>query len=51
VKPEANMEIVNTSSADTGTLTKKDVVVGWGGTPDVGRIEIEKGLYHTKKNV
>jgi hypothetical protein len=52
VKPGANTEsIVNTSPELTGKLAKKDVVVVWGGTRDVGRNETEKGLYHIKNFV
>jgi hypothetical protein len=52
VKPGANMEIiVNTSSADTGKLTKKNVVVGCGGARGVGRNETVKGLYLIKSFV
>ena len=40
VKPRADSEvIVNTSNKITGKLTKKDFVVVWGGTRDVGRNE------------
>jgi hypothetical protein len=50
VKPGADSEIaVNTSTKITGKLTKKDVVVVWGGTRDVGRNETEKGLPSDKK--
>jgi len=52
VKPGANTEIiVNTSPKITGTLTKKEVVVVWGGTHDVGRNETKKGLLQTKNFV
>jgi hypothetical protein len=46
VKPGADLQtIVNTSTKTVGKLTKKDVVVVWGGTRDVGRNETEKGLH------
>ena len=52
VKPGANMEIiVNTSPKITRKLTKKDNVVVWGGTRDVGRNETKKGLHHMKNSV
>ena len=45
VKPGANAQmIVNTSTKTMGKLTKKDVVVVWGGTRDVGKNETDKGL-------
>ena len=45
VKPGVSAEsIVNTLSADTGDLTKKDIRIVWGGTRDIGRNEIRKGL-------
>jgi len=48
-KPGANTEIiVNTSPKITRKLTKKDVVVVWGGTRDVGRNETKKGLHQVK---
>ena len=44
VKPAANLQtIVNTSPKTMGKLTKKDVVVLWGGTRDVGRNKTVKG--------
>jgi len=52
VKLGANMEIiVNTSHEITKKLTKKDVVVVWGGTRDVGRNETKKGLNQMKSFV
>jgi len=46
VKLGANTKIiVNTSTKITSKLTKKDIVVVWGGTRDVGRNETEKGLH------
>ena len=40
VKPGANIDtIVNTSTKDIEKLTKKDIVVVWGGTRDVGENE------------
>jgi len=52
VKQGANTEvIVNTSTKNIGKLTKKDVVVVWGGTRDVGRNETEKGLHQIKNFV
>jgi hypothetical protein len=49
VKPGANMEvIVNTSTKNIGNLTKKDMVVVWGGSQDVGRNESELGLHRLK---
>jgi RNase H-fold protein (predicted Holliday junction resolvase) len=51
-KPGANTKsVVNTSTKLTGKLTKKDTVVVWGGTQDIGRNETEKGLQHIKKFV
>lgn len=45
VKPGANLQtIVNVSTEVMRKLTKKDVVVVWGGTRDVARNESEKGL-------
>jgi hypothetical protein len=38
VKPGPNTEIiVNTSTKIIEKLTKKDVIVVWGGTQDIGR--------------
>ena len=51
VKPGANTETVNTSTKSIGKLTKKDVVVVWGGTRDVGKNETEKGLHQIKNFV
>jgi len=52
VKPGANTEIiVNTSTKITRKLTKKDVVVVWRGTRDVGRNETETGLHQMKNFV
>jgi len=52
VKPGANTEvIVNTSTKNIGKLTKKDVVVVWGGTRDVRRNETEKGVHQIKNFV
>jgi hypothetical protein len=48
VKPGANIIIeiiVNISTKITGKLTKKDVVVVWGGTWDIGRNEMVKRLH------
>jgi len=46
VKPGANTEIIlNTSTKTTVKLTKKDVVVVWAGTRDVGRNEAVKRLH------
>jgi hypothetical protein len=51
MKPGANLQmIVNTSTETMGKLTKKDVVV-WGGTHDVGRNELEKGLHQIRNCV
>lgn len=45
VKPGANLQtIVNSPTEPIRKLTKKDVVVVWGGTRDVARNESEKGL-------
>ena len=45
VKPGATSQtVVNTSTKTMEKLTKKDVVVVWGGTRDVGRNETTKGL-------
>ena len=52
VKLGANTEIiVNTSPNITRKLTKRDVVVVWGGTRDVGRNETKKGLHQMKNFV
>ena len=52
VKLGAHTEIiVNTSTKIMRKLTKKDVVVVWGGTRDVGRNEMEKGLHQMKNFV
>ena len=52
VKPGGNSQmIVNTSTKTMGKLTKKDVVVVWGGTRDVGRNETEKGLHYIRNFV
>jgi predicted phosphodiesterase len=52
VKPGANIEvIVNTSTKNIGKLTKKDIVVVWGGTRDVGKNESEIGLHQIKNFV
>ena len=46
VKPGANIEaIVNTSTKNIEKLTKKDIVVVWGGTRDIGKNESVKGLH------
>lgn len=45
VKPGAILtEIVNMPITETSNLTKKDVCVIWGGTHDIGKKEIQKGL-------
>ena len=45
MKPGANLQtIVKAPNESLGKLTKKDVVVVWGGTHDVGKNESEKGL-------
>jgi hypothetical protein len=45
VKPGANLEGIVTSTTNTTTkLTKKDVIVIWGGTWDIGRNESKKAL-------
>jgi hypothetical protein len=52
VKPGANIEIiVNTSTKIIEKLTKKDNVVVWGGTRDVGSNETEKGFHQIKNFV
>ena len=52
MKPGANTEIiVNTSPKIIRILTKKDVVVVWGGTHDVGRNETKIGLHQMKNFV
>jgi RNase H-fold protein (predicted Holliday junction resolvase) len=49
MQPGANSQmIVNTSTKIMGKLTKKDLVVVWGGTRDVGRNETEKGLHQIR---
>ena len=46
MKPGANLKtIVKLPTESFGKLTKKDVVVVWGGTCDVGKDESEKGLH------
>jgi hypothetical protein len=52
VKPGANSQtIINTSTKTTEKLTKKDIVVVWGGTRDVGRNETGKGLQQIRNFV
>ena len=52
VKPGADMEtIVSTSIKSVEKLTKKDTVVVWGGTRDVGKNESAKGLHQLKNFV
>jgi len=52
VKPGASLQsIVNTPRDSFGKLTKKDVIVLWGGTCDVGRNESTKGLYQIRSFV
>jgi len=52
VKPGANLEGIVTSPSDTTThLTKKDVVVIWGGTLDIGRNESKKALQQIRNFV
>ena len=52
MKPGANSQtIVSTSTKTTGKLTKKDIVVVWGGTRDVGRNETVKGLHQLRNFV
>jgi len=49
IKPGAIMEtIVGTSIKSVEKFTKKDTVVVWGGTHDVGKNESAKGLYQLK---
>jgi len=50
VKPGANTEI-NTLPNITRKLTKKDVVMVWGGTRDVGRNETKKKQHQMKNFV
>jgi len=52
VKPGANLQmIVNSSTETIQKLTKKDVVVVWGGIQDAGRNESEKGLCQIRNSV
>jgi len=52
VKPGAVSEtLVNTANKITEKITKKDVVVVWGGTRDVGRNESRKGLQQISDSV
>ena len=52
VKPGATLQnIVNTSPETTGKLTKKDVIIVWGGTRDIGRNESVKGLLQIRNFV
>ena len=52
MKPGANSQtIVITSTKTTGKLTKKDIVVVWGGTRDVGRNETVKWLHQLRNFV
>ena len=52
VKPGADMEtIVGTSIKSVKKLTKKDTVVVWGGTRDIGKNEAAKGLHQLKNFV
>ena len=49
VKPGANLQtIVKVPTESFGKLTKKDVVVVWGGTRNVGKNELEKGLHQIR---
>jgi len=49
IKPGANMEtIVGTAIKSVEKFTKKDTVVVWGGTGDLGKNESAKGLYQLK---
>ena len=52
VKPGANIEvIVNTLTKTIEKLTKKEIVVVWGGTRDVGKSETDIGLHQIKNFV
>jgi len=52
VKPGANLEGIATSPTDTtANPTKKDVVVIWGGTQDIGRNESKKALQQIRNFV
>ena len=52
MKPGATLQnIVNTSPETTGKLTKKDVIIVWGGTRDIGRNESVKGLHQIRNFV
>lgn len=52
VKPGANLKsIVNAPTKTIAKLTKKDVLVVWGGTRDVGRNETTKRLHQIKNFV
>jgi hypothetical protein len=44
-KPESDLAaIMHTVNSDTGTSTKQDAVVVWGGIRDISRNESQKGL-------
>jgi len=51
VKPGANLEGIVSPTDATADLTKKDVVVIWGGTRDIGRNESEKALKQVRNFV
>ena len=51
MKPGANLEIVTSSTDTTANLTKKDIVVIWGGTRDIGKNESKKALQQIRNFV
>jgi hypothetical protein len=55
VKPGATVSVlVNTAKEEVNRLTKKDIVIPWGGTNDVSKNASTKGLtqitYFMRKN-
>jgi hypothetical protein len=47
VNPGAGMKHMNTTSKEVQQLTKKDVVVLWGGSNDIARNNATEGMNHT----
>ena len=45
------MKILQTANKEIDVLTKKDIVVQWGGANDIARNESEKGLTYLSKYV
>jgi lysophospholipase L1-like esterase len=52
VKPRTGLEVITEmATKEISKLTKKDVVVVWGGTHDIGKNMTKKGLEHLVKFV